>query len=49
MHTENRSIENTKQNKKRRIWKYETPMANECLLLNKLTLPIGKENKCNLI
>lgn len=33
----------------RRTWKYEIPMANECLLLNKLASPVSKENKWDVI
>lgn len=30
-------------------WKYEIPMVNDYLLLNRLTLPVSKENKWDII
>lgn len=39
------------KDKKRSTWKYEISMVNELgsLLLNKLTLPVSKENKWDII
>lgn len=39
------------KDKKRGTWKYEIPMVNELgsLLLNKLSLPVSKENKWDII